>query len=196
MSRRRLTTPIPALVLLTNAWLVHAALPGLAQAPPGAPAQTAEAAADRGGLGLPPPAAEMREVILEAARSGRLEELRNAVELNEIKPTLGDAATGDPIDNLRRLANEPDGRDLLAALAAILDARWTVVRRGPDHENNRVFVWPRFAEKDLRILSPADEAELRSLAPPDALERMRASGIYDYWRIGIGADGTWHYLRK
>jgi hypothetical protein len=184
----------PALVvLLTILGIVHAAVPATAQTPAGAPVA---ALPDRGGEGLPPPVAEMREAILEAVRSGKIEDLRIAVELNEIKPTIGDVATGDPVESLRRLAGERDGHDLLAAIGAVLSMPWAVARQGADHENNRVFVWPRLAETGVAELSAADEAELAQLAPPEALARMRSTGVYDLLRIGIGADGSWHYLRK
>src|SRR5215468_4686258 len=41
--------------------------------------------------GLPPPVEEMREAILSAVRLGRIEDLRHAWELNELKPDLGAA---------------------------------------------------------------------------------------------------------
>jgi hypothetical protein len=181
------------LVLLTLAGIVHAAAPGLAQS--GAPI-TEAGLAGPGGEGLPGPAAEMREAILEAVRSGQLEDLRIAVELNEIKPTIGGVATGDPIESLRKLAGEAGDRALLAAIGAALSARYAVVRAGRDPENSAVYVWPRFAETGVRDLTADDEAELARLAPPEAVARMRQSGVYDQLQIGIGADGTWHFLRR
>jgi hypothetical protein len=38
--------------------------------------------------------------------------------------------------------------------------------------------------------------ELLCLASPAAVTQMRAAGAYTYWRIVIGADGTWHAFRK
>lgn len=138
----------------------------------------------------------MHEAILEAVRSGRLDALREPIELNEIKPVIGDAAEGDPIEALRALSSDGSGRDVLAAIGAILACRWATVPAGRDLENNRVFVWPRFAETGLADLPPAERADLAKLVPPDALARMQAAGTYQAWRLGIGADGTWHFLRK
>ena len=151
---------------------------------------------NRGGNGLTQPAADMRDAILEAVHAGKLEALRTPIELNELKPAIGDQAEGDPIERLQALAQKPGGQDILAIIAALLDARWTTVPLGPDPENSRVFVWPHFAEAGVKNLSKSDEMDLQAIAPPEAVTRMRQTGTYDFWRLGIGADGTWHFLRK
>ena len=48
-------------------------------------------------MGLPQPVMQMCEAILEAVRSGKLEDLRIAIEMNELKPVIGDGANDDPI---------------------------------------------------------------------------------------------------
>ena len=81
-----------AVFLLAANGLVHAMQclpPALAQSPPSRPGAAAK---PLGGVGygttrLPEPVIEMRDAILTAARSGRIEELRTAIELNEIKGT-------------------------------------------------------------------------------------------------------------
>jgi len=67
---------------------------------------------------------------------------------------------------------------------------------GADLENNRVYVWPYFAELSLRSLSPAQEVELLRLVPPAAAREMKAKSKYSHWRLAIGADGSWHAFRK
>jgi hypothetical protein len=139
----------------------------------------------------------MREAILAAVRSGRIEELRHAWELNELKPDLGaDPAGGDPIAYWKRLSGDGEGREVLAALAEILDAGYAVLPLGPDLENNRIYVWPYFAEVALDKLTPGQEVELLRLISPAARAEMRAAGKYTHWRIAIGADGTWHSFRR
>ena len=81
-------------------------------------------------------------------------------------------------------------------LAEILDAGYVVLPLGRDLENNRLYVWPYFAEVPLDKLSPAQEVELLRLVPPTALKEMRSAGKYTHWRIVIGADGTWHSFRR
>jgi hypothetical protein len=145
--------------------------------------------------GLPAPVQEMREAILSAVKSGQIEELRHAWELNELKPDLG-VAVGDPVAHWRQISGDGEGREILAALAEILDAGYVVLPLGRDLENNRLYVWPYFAEVPLDKLSPAQEVELLRLVSPAALKDMRSAGKYTHWRIVIGADGTWHSFRR
>jgi hypothetical protein len=149
-----------------------------------------------GSEGLPGPVMDMREAILSAVRSGRIEELRHAWELNELKPDLGVASVGDPVTHWKQISGDGEGREILAALAEILDAGYVVLPLGPDLENNRLYVWPYFAEVPLDKLSPAQEVELLRLVSPAAVKEMRSSGKYTHWRIVIGADGTWHSFRR
>jgi hypothetical protein len=146
--------------------------------------------------GLPAPVQDMREAILGAVKSGRIEELRHAWELNELKPDLGVASVGDPVAHWRQISGDGEGREILAALAEILDAGYVVLPLGRDLENNRLYVWPYFAEVPLDKLSPAQEVELLRLVSPTALKEMRSAGKYTHWRIVIGADGTWHSFRR
>lgn len=146
---------------------------------------------------LPGPVRDMREAILSAAGSGRIEDLRHAWELNELKPDLGvDLAGGDPIAHWKQISGDGEGREMLAVLAEILEAGCAVLPLGRDLENNRIYVWPYFAEVGLDKLAPAQEVQLLRLVPPAAAKEMRASGKYTHWRLGIGADGTWHFFRR
>ena len=149
-----------------------------------------------GSEGLPAPVVDMREAILSAVRSGQIEELRHAWELNELKPDLGVASVGDPVAHWRQISGDGAGREILAALAEILDAGYVVLPLGADLENNRLYVWPYFAEVPLDKLSPAQEVELLRLVPPAVAKDMRSAGKYTHWRIVIGADGTWHSFRR
>jgi hypothetical protein len=198
-----------AVFVLALAGLVHATLgqfPAHAQsmgsspqrkghAPQAAPSVPRSAPDVREGLaGLPAPVLEMREAILAAVKSGRLDDLMTAIELNEIKPTFSDGPVADPIAHLRKLSTDGEGRDVLAALADILEAGYVALPLGRDIENNRIYVWPHFAETGVADLSPASEVELYRLVPVAEARRMRQDGQYDFWRIGIGADGVWHFL--
>ena len=145
---------------------------------------------------LPGPAEEMREAILNAVRSGRIEELRHAYELSELKPDLGIGPASDPVAHWKKISGDGEGREILAALGEILETGYVVLPLGPDLENNRIYVWPYFAEVALDKLTPGQEVELLRLVPPAAAKQMKEKGKYTYWRIAIGADGTWHSLRK
>jgi hypothetical protein len=150
--------------------------------------------------GLPQPVQDMREAMLEAVRSGNIEDLRHAFELNELKPELGPGfgagGASDPVAYWKKISGDGEGREILAALAQILDMDHAVQPLGRDIENNRVFIWPYLAEIPLAKLTPAQQVDLLRLVPPAAAREMKAGGKYAYWRLVIGADGTWHSLLK
>ncbi len=143
---------------------------------------------------LPEPVREMREAILTAVRSGKMDDLRIAVELNEIKPIIAETPTPDPIQHWRQVSADGEGREILAILGQLLDAGYTVLPIGKDLENNRVYVWPYFAEMKLDSLTPAQEVELMRLVPGAAFRDMKQTGRYTHYKLGIGADGTWHFF--
>jgi hypothetical protein len=145
---------------------------------------------------LPGAVQDMRAAILEAVRSGEIEDLRRAYELSELKPDLGAGPVRDPVAYWRQISGDGHGREILAILASILDAGYVTVTRGRDTENARVYVWPYFAEVPIASLTPGQEVELLRLVSPAAVEAMRAAGSYTFWRVAIGADGTWHSFRK
>jgi len=150
----------------------------------------------KAGEGLPAAAADMRAAILEAVHTGRLDDLREAIELNEIRPVIGDGQDADPLVAIRKASRDGQGRDVLDALGRILEAEWIAVPRGADIENNLVYVWPRFAETGVVGLTADEKAALAVILPADALAPTLEKGVYDHWRIGIAADGTWHFLRR
>jgi hypothetical protein len=211
MGRRRTAWHSTAVFLLAPLILVHClawtspALPQGAKEKPGStkkrqqarPAAEVKAGEVKYAIeGLPTQVQEMRNAILGAVRSGRIDDLRYAWELNELKPDLGGEPVADPIAHFKQLSGDGEGREILAALGEILESGYVVLPLGRDLENNRVFVWPYFAEVPLDKLSPAQEVELYRLVPPAAVNAMRASGRYTYWRVAIGADGTWHSFRR
>ena len=151
-----------------------------------------------GSEGLPGAVEDMREAILSAVRSGNIEDLRVAYELNELKPDLGPdiKPIGDPVAYWRRISGDGAGREILAILATLLEGGYVTLALGRDLENDRVYVWPYFAEVPLDSLSPAQEVELLRLVPPARAAQMKAAGKYTYWRLAIGADGTWHSFKQ
>ena len=146
--------------------------------------------------GLPAPVVEVRDALLAAARSGRIEELRGVLDLNEMKPELAAEPVADPVSFWKRASADGEGREVLAVVWTLLEGSHAVLRLGKDIENNRIYVWPALAEKPLVALSPAEEVELLRLVPAPVAAAMKSSGRYSGWRLAIGADGTWHSLRK
>ena len=60
--------------------------------------------------------------------------------------------------------------------------------------SQEMFVWPYFAVLDPRLLTPEQEVDAYRLFSTHTLREWREKARYPGWRIGIGPDGTWHYL--
>lgn len=145
---------------------------------------------------LPTPVAEMREAILVATRSGDIEDLRTVLDWNELKPHVGREATEDPIGHWKKISADGAGREILAILAEILECGYTALPLGSDIENNLVFIWPGIAEADLSKLTPQQEVWLYRLVSPSEAKAMIEAKRWKWWRLAIGADGTWHTFHK
>jgi len=153
-------------------------------------------AARRANATLPGLVAEMRDAILAASRSGKLEELLIPIQWNELKPDFGEMRAADPIAHFRAVSQDGTGAEVLAVLARLLETAPTITRQGRDIENNRMFVWPAAAEQPMAKLDIAARADLTRLAGDKAAAAMIAEGRYRGWRLAIGADGTWHSFRR
>jgi hypothetical protein len=138
----------------------------------------------------------MREAILAAANSGRIEDLRVPLDWNELKPDLSAKTVEDPIAYWKRISGDGEGREILAVLANILRMRPAELPLGKDLENNVIYVWPYLAEAKLESLTPAEEVDLLRLVSPEEAKAMRKAKKWTWWRLSIGADGTWHSFKK
>ena len=141
---------------------------------------------------LPEPVRQMCEHILAAVHSGNIEELRLAIEWNELRPQFAAGSDEDPIAYFRAISADGEGLEILAILSRLLSAGFVAIPQGQDIENNLVYVWPYFAEMDLKQLTPAQKVELLQLVPVQSFKRMMETGKYTGYRLSIGADGTWH----
>ena len=145
---------------------------------------------------LPRAVKEMRDAILLAVLSGRLEDLKAAVELNEMMPDLGDTAGGDPVSIWRSQSKDGSGRDILEALGRILAVPPALEPLGPDIENNAIYVWPYLAQRVAEPLTAAEETDLAGLVTPEDAAAIKAAKRWTGWRLTIGADGVWHSFRR
>ncbi len=139
---------------------------------------------------LPDPVKRMFESMAVAAQSGDIETMRPVLESNELKPMVSAGAVDDPIAYWKKVSADGEGREILAAMLNVLSSGYARVGEGREE----MFVWPYFAEADLRQLAPAQEVDLYRMMPPRAALTMKRSGRYDYFRIGIAPDGVWHYF--
>lgn len=140
---------------------------------------------------LPPSVIDMREMILAAVHSGRIEDLQAAIDQNELPPEGGAPQGTSLIEHLRKTSVDGSGREMLAILDNLLKSDPTLLPIGRDAENNGVYVWPAVAEADLEKLTPAQEVSLYRLMPVAQAKSMITAKKWTWWRLAIGADGTW-----
>jgi hypothetical protein len=145
---------------------------------------------------LPHLAAEMRDTILNAVHSGQITDLKTALELNEMKPDIADEPVDDIITYWRDQSTDQSGKEILDVLSKILELKPAVVPLGRDIENNAIYVWPYLAELDLNTLTPAQDAELIALVGTEQATKMKSAKRWSWYRLTIGADGTWHAFRR
>ncbi len=141
-------------------------------------------------------AAEMRDAILAAVKTGDISELKHAIAWNELPPEFGETAGEDPIAFLKAQSVDGEGREILAIIANLLSLEPASLPIGADYENNTVFVWPYLAELPLHKLTPAQDVDLLRLMPAAEAKALRQSKKWTWWRLAIGADGTWLSFMK
>lgn len=140
---------------------------------------------------LPEAVQDMRLSILRAAASGDLEEMLYVMQRNEIMPLLSARErVPDALAHFRARSADGAGAQIMAALVNILTTGFVVVAQ----RDTEMYVWPHFAETGVGELEPRETVELYRLVPHERLTAMRETGVYDYFRLGIGRDGTWHFF--
>lgn len=145
---------------------------------------------------LPIPVLEMRDAILIATRTGDIGELLTAIEWNELTPDFGLPEGTDPIARWRKESSDGEGREILAILANLLADRPVRLPIGRDLENNDVYVWPYLSELKPNAFTPAQIVDLYRLVPADVATQMLKGDTWTWYRLAIGADGTWHLFSK
>jgi len=141
--------------------------------------------------GLPDKVRDMRRRILEATRTGDLEALRPVIESNEMPPALSGGESDDAIATLKLLSGDDKGREILAILQEVLDAGYVHVDVGTPQD---MYIWPYFTRIPLTKLDGRQMVELFRLITAGDLQDMQDKGVYSFYRVGIGPDGTWHYF--
>ncbi len=142
---------------------------------------------------LPPFVKKMHQKIYRAARSGDLEMMRTILETNELLPLIGDKLVRKPVDYWIEKSVGSDGLSIFAAMSKILEAGY-IRRKGRD--GAALYIWPYFAEVDLKKLEDHQKVQLYRTVPIQNITKMLKSGKYSSYSLGIGEDGTWHFFRK
>lgn len=145
---------------------------------------------------LPKNVTEMRDALLAAVQSANIEELLTPYEWNELPPAISDEKVDDPIAYWKSQSRDGQGLEILQTLDKLLKLPPAKLNVGKDYENNALYVWPYLAELDLSKLTPRQQFELRTLVPPKEARKIIDTKKWTWWRLAIGADGTWHSFMK
>ncbi len=158
-------------------------------APAQAPAAIPEVITDPSQI--PEPVARMRERILAAARTGELRRLVAVMQSGDTLPIFSLGSGQDPITYWRSNYPDSDGVEILAMLIDILETPPVHVDAGTPQE---MYVWPYFARMSLKTLTPSQKVELFKIVTGSDYKDMLAAGAYNFFRVGIGADGGWRFF--
>jgi hypothetical protein len=140
----------------------------------------------------PEPVRKLREMIVEAAASGDLERLRPLMNVGPGQTQVSAGDTGeDPIKSLHDLSGDPDGIEVLSILLDIMSTGFAHVGQGTPDE---MYVWPYFAEKDIKTLTAPEKVDLMRIVTAGDYSDMLEFGGYNFYRVGITPDGKWKFF--
>lgn len=138
---------------------------------------------------LPPPVAETRLKLIEAARTGDIEALRPVFGAQRTQPLVaGTDYVDDVVAELRHQSGDEGGREILAILIEVLETGHVHIAE------DGTYVWPYFAEVSLGELGPPQLVELYRLLTSIDVEVLQSMGFYSFYRVGIAEDGRVRYF--
>lgn len=141
---------------------------------------------------LPKHVAQMRTLIMNAARSGKIEDLRELIGSGEDITMLSlGGIDGDPIEFFKSLSGDNQGHEILAILLEVLEAGYVHLDAGTDHE---LYVWPYFFALPLDKLTAVQKVELFRIVTAGDFQDMQAFGAYIFYRVGITPQGRWRFF--
>ncbi|MYZ48155.1 hypothetical protein [Propylenella binzhouense] len=141
---------------------------------------------------MPEPVRKTWADIMAAARSGDIERLRPLIRRQADPPLFAlDAELDDPVEYLKSLSGDPEGREILAILLEVLEAGFVHVDQGTADD---MYVWPYFAQYPIDALSPEQMVEMYTLLTSADYQEMRSYGAYIFFRVGISPDGRWRFF--
>ena len=141
---------------------------------------------------LPMPVRRMRELIIDAAIAGDLEQLRPLIGIgaDTTRLSFGEVEE-DPIEYLKSISGDAQGHEILAILQEVLEAGYVHVDEGTDTE---LYVWPYFFALPLDELNAVQRVELFKLVTAGDYEDMLSFGAYIFFRVGITPEGRWLFF--
>lgn len=142
---------------------------------------------------LPEPVQRMRQLLVDAAVSGDIENLRPLIGTGSRAPLLSMTETtdADPIAFLKSQAGDDEGREILAILEEVLNAGYVHLNPGKPEE---LYAWPYFFGIPLDKLTPRQTVELFKIITGGEYEEMRQFGAYVFFRVGITPAGEWAFF--
>lgn len=141
---------------------------------------------------LPFPVQRMRELLIEAAKSGEVEKLRPYIGEGDDATMLSlGGLDADPIEFLKSLSGDGQGYEILAILEDVLQNGFVQLDAGTENE---IFIWPYFYTMPLDKLTPAQRVELYRLVTHGDYEDMKSFGAYNFYRVGITPKGRWRFF--
>ncbi|HSM43317.1 MAG TPA: hypothetical protein VK862_21415, partial [Afifellaceae bacterium] len=140
---------------------------------------------------LPDPVRKTWQSLVDAARSGDIEALRPLIAAQPEPPVFTFGEIDDPIDHLKSLSGDPEGREILAILLEVLEIGYVRVAQGTENE---MYIWPYFADIPLERLTPEQIVELFTILTAGDYQDMLSYGAYIFFRVGISPDGRWHFF--
>jgi len=143
-------------------------------------------------LKLPEPVRRMRQLLIDAAKSGDIEKLRPLLGTGDSATQLSLAdITEDPIAFLKSQSGDPDGEEILAIMEEVLSAGYVHLDAGTPEE---LYVWPYFFAYPLDKLTPQQKVEIYKIVTASDFDEMQSFGSYIFFRLGISPEGHWAFF--
>ncbi len=141
---------------------------------------------------LPEAVKTLHDKLVEAAKTGDIENLRSLIGTGEDSTQFSlDATTEDPLKYLLSLSGDEGGQEILAILLEILDSGYVHLDIGTPQE---LYVWPYFFAIPLEKLDNRQKVELFKIVTSGDVEDMKSFGAYMFYRAGISPDGRWRFF--
>src|SRR5467141_427021 len=117
--------------------------------------------------------------------------LLGVMQANPTLPVFSFSEDKDPIAFWK--ANYPDseGIEVLSILVTLLETGFVRVDDGTGQET---YVWTYLVRMSLKALTPQQRVELFRIITGADYKDMTAFGAYSFYRLGIGADGSWQFF--
>lgn len=140
---------------------------------------------------LPKATQKTRQLLIEAARSGDIENLRKVFAAQEFPPQVSFGEPNDTIGFLKDISEDDEGRQMLGLILDLLDQpfAWYSESGGTIY-----YTWPYLSELDPNALTPEQEVDAYRLLSAEDLEQLKNGGAWYYWRLSISEDGEWSSL--